>query len=1103
MSKRVLAWMLTLTLFFSTCPTAFVRAETNTEGYYTYTVTNGEATIVSVSDTISGDQTLPTALGGYPVTAIGERAFYAHDQLQSIVLPATLETIGKGAFEKCTALTTVTMAEGLVTIGTEAFWRCTRLSEIRIPDTVKDVQQNAFGSCVCLKTAQIGSGVETLGMGAFAGCTMLSSVSLSEGLRTIEDCVFSDCPALRTITVPNSVTAMGREVFSRSGVEQNQSLRDSDGMLFLGGFLVDANEDFMGRYVVPTGTRGICGKAFLNCNKLVSVALPKGITRVADFTFASCSSLRSVVISEGVTYIDDRAFFKCQALEELVLPKTLVNVNITAFSGIADYGLSIEHVYFGGDEAAWTNIKNRSEIPAAQWHYNACVHEYDNGCDEQCNRCGAMCGTAHQYDSETDYLCNRCGVLRHFTYEVQAGEAIITAVSTAIVSDVVVPTTVDGYPVTAIGAGAFHGCSAITRLVLPEGVHTIGANAFEGCTDLKRVALPQTMVTVEKGAFRGACALQTVHYRGNKAAGDSIAIATDNVPLTDATWYYDACTGEHTYTSVCDTICNRCCWERTAPSPHSYSHSCDTVCNACAFEREIKHTWDNVCDTTCDVCGEQRNAEHVWDTVCDTQCDRCGTVREVAHVWQNPCDTACDVCGKQRTTEHTAVVDAAVPPTCLDNGLTTGTHCGECGIVLIAQKPVSATGHTVVTSQAVAPTCTEAGKDVGSHCSQCGAVLVVQETIAALGHTVVTDAALAPTCTASGLTAGEHCTVCHAVLSAQEAVAALGHVYDSAADETCNVCGGIRYYTYEVTNGTATITTVSTKIAGEVILPATLDGYPVTAVAAEAFRGCEGIRSLTIPAAIETLGEGAFYGCSQLQTVYWNAVDCTVTGGTARPLFEACDKLNYVHIASGVQRVPAYAFVGAPLTAVSLAAGVTHIGDYAFSGCAALRSLTLPQGVLSVGEGAFRGCGAIENVMLPDSLHTIGNYAFMSCKGMRELTVGSDLQTVGYAAFLDCEALGSVRYNGTLTMRATVQCGSDNTPLLAATWHYLASYGDVDGSGTVDSTDARLVLQYTVKKIAADALDTVTADVDSNGTVDSTDARLILQYAVKKIDKFA
>ncbi len=67
---------------------------------------------------------------------------------------------------------------------------------------------------------------------------------------------------------------------------------------------------------------------------------------------------------------------------------------------------------------------------------------------------------------------------------------------------------------------------------------------------------------------------------------------------------------------------------------------------------------------------------------------------------------------------------------------------------------------------------------------------------------------------------------------------------------------------------------------------------------------------------------------------------------------------------------------------------------------------------------------------------------------------------------------------------------------------FVLNYGDVNGDGKVDSTDARLILQYYAKKISADALDLTLADVDGSGTVDSTDARLILQYYAKKITGF-
>lgn len=62
--------------------------------------------------------------------------------------------------------------------------------------------------------------------------------------------------------------------------------------------------------------------------------------------------------------------------------------------------------------------------------------------------------------------------------------------------------------------------------------------------------------------------------------------------------------------------------------------------------------------------------------------------------------------------------------------------------------------------------------------------------------------------------------------------------------------------------------------------------------------------------------------------------------------------------------------------------------------------------------------------------------------------------------------------------------------------------GDVNGDGEVTSTDARMVLQYSVEKISADALDLTKADVDGNGEYTSTDARLILQYSVNKMQEF-
>jgi len=182
----------------------------------------------------------------------------------------------------------------------------------------------------------------------------------------------------------------------------------------------------------------------------------------------------------------------------------------------------------------------------------------------------------------------------------------------------------------------------------------------------------------------------------------------------------------------------------------------------------------------------------------------------------------CSRCGDSYLEEiepfgHTEEVDPAVAPTCTRIGLTEGSHCSVCGIVLVEQNPIQKIPHDygegIVTKEptideegirtftcnvcknsytetipklptpdhkheyaitTIEPTCTENGKKVSS-CS-CGDK--IEEVIPALGHTEEVDPAIVPTCTEIGKTEGSHCSVCGEIIVAQSIVSALGHDYD-------------------------------------------------------------------------------------------------------------------------------------------------------------------------------------------------------------------------------------------------------------------------------------------------------------------------------------
>ena len=128
------------------------------------------------------------------------------------------------------------------------------------------------------------------------------------------------------------------------------------------------------------------------------------------------------------------------------------------------------------------------------------------------------------------------------------------------------------------------------------------------------------------------------------------------------------------------------------------------------------------------------------------------------------------------TGEHIAKVVKGYEATCLENGLTEGTECEQCGAVLVPQNIILADGHDLIIDKFVAPTCEDTGLTEGAHCEDCD-YKVAQEVIPALGHDWADFTAEAATCTKPGFTAGSKCRFCHEVRDSIE-IPALNHSWE-------------------------------------------------------------------------------------------------------------------------------------------------------------------------------------------------------------------------------------------------------------------------------------------------------------------------------------
>ncbi len=130
-----------LSLAFVTC--LALQAFALTEGDYTYTVSNGKATITDFPTSVSGAIEIPATLGGYPVTSIGSSAFYDCSGLTSVVIPESVTSIGSGTFRSCSSLTSVVIPEGVTSIGSSAFYDCQLvILKCDVPSDYKNIGGN-------------------------------------------------------------------------------------------------------------------------------------------------------------------------------------------------------------------------------------------------------------------------------------------------------------------------------------------------------------------------------------------------------------------------------------------------------------------------------------------------------------------------------------------------------------------------------------------------------------------------------------------------------------------------------------------------------------------------------------------------------------------------------------------------------------------------------------------------------------------------------------------------------------------------------------------------------------------------------------------------
>ena len=285
------------------------------------------------------------------ITALPTKAFYNSTNVEKLILPNTLTTIGKSMFTASKQLKYVIIPNGVTAIEDEAFNGCRALTSIEIPASVQTIGMGAFwnspletvtfgkdsqlevikdifSSECCITSIVIPANVKMIEARAFKGCSSLKTVTFEKGsqLKTIGgnynnpnyNGAFSDCTALTSIEIPASVETIEKVAFSGCSKLATVTFEKGSQLKSIGG--------------------GKSLGAFMDCTALTSIEIPASVETIEAAAFSGCSSLKTVIFEKGsnLKTIGKAAFYgffgKCP-ITSIEIPASVETIEQEAFKG--------------------------------------------------------------------------------------------------------------------------------------------------------------------------------------------------------------------------------------------------------------------------------------------------------------------------------------------------------------------------------------------------------------------------------------------------------------------------------------------------------------------------------------------------------------------------------------------------------------------------------------------------------------------------------------------------------------------------------------------------------------------------------------------------
>ena len=446
-----------VTSYSATSPDSLVIPSTVTYNGTTYSVTKIYSSAFNQSALLSAI-VIPNS-----VTTIGDFAFWDSPNLTSVIMGDSVSNMGKNVFNKCISLRHVTLSNALTYIAESTFDRCSSLVNITIPPSIKEIKARVFNDCSSLDSIILPN-VEVIGVEAFKNCTSLSYISYSDSTKKIcKNAIYN------TAYYNNPSNWMNNTLFANNY-----------------RYLIKANSDITGDYIIYDFVELIAECAFEDCNNPFNVTMPSFMKNIDDKVFYNCIGLESITLPDSLEYIGKSTFEGCINLDSISFPTNLYTFDDYAF-------------------------KNCSSLTSVYLHHN--IKCFGVNVFNYCNNLTTVyynCKNANnikdpRFGFSGSYPFRNCENLTTVIF----GDSVSKVPNYAFSRVYSLKNVVFSNSIDTIGNSSFEE-TAIEDLVLSNSVKYIDLWGFYKCYDLKNITFGSSFNRMQSNSFLSSYNIETV-----------------------------------------------------------------------------------------------------------------------------------------------------------------------------------------------------------------------------------------------------------------------------------------------------------------------------------------------------------------------------------------------------------------------------------------------------------------------------------------------------------------------------------------------------------------------------------------------------------------